>query len=287
MRGSSGVRARISFITVQYNNKLDTTRFVSSVADLFDNDGCDVVVVDNSTSVEMQADARTLQGLSRVPVKVLLTGVNLYYWGATAFAIDRMVASGRSVPDWIVVCNNDVTIEDPHFIRKVRALDTAKFPIVAPRITSSAGTEQNPLLESPPHFLKRLKWRIYDVDYRIARVMLLLKKAVSRTGPPKRRDGSVTPKRIYAPHGSFVLLSSDFFSRGGTFDTTVPLFAEELTLAATAVQLGLPVWYFPDIQVAHREHSTTGHELTRSKYELERQARRRYYSLVKGVARST
>jgi GT2 family glycosyltransferase len=286
VRGSSGVRARISFITVQYNNKLDTTRFVSSVADLSDNDGCDVVVVDNSTSVEMQADARTLQGLSRVPVKVLLTGVNLYYWGAAAFAIDWMLASGRSVPDWIVVCNNDVTIEDPHFIRKVRALDTAKFPIVAPRITSSAGTEQNPLLESPPHFLKRLKWRIYDIDYRIARVMLWLNKAVSRTRPPKPRTIIATPKQIYAPHGAFLLLSSDFFRRGGTLDTTIPLFAEELTLAVTAIRLGLPVWYFPDIQIAHREHSTTGRELTRSKYELERRARRRYYSLLKGAVGS-
>jgi len=89
--------------------------------------------------------------------------------------------------------------------------------------------------------------------------------------------------RIYAAHGACVILSSAFFASGGSLDTTVPMFAEELTLAETARRLGLPIWHVPDLEVVHREHSTTGAGLTRSKYDMERMARRRYYD-VRGVS---
>lgn len=274
---------RISFVTVQYNNPDDTPKLVSSIGSLSEVEGCDIVVVDNSTSSDTKADPAKLQPLAPVPVEVLCPGKNLYYWGGAAFAIQRMSAMGNLLPEWIAVCNNDVTIEDPLFIRKIRSLDPRAFPIVAPRITSSSGKEQNPFLESSPAFLKRLKWRIYDTDYRIAQSMLSVYKAIPGTNAQKPRDTIEHPRRIYSPHGSFVLLSSEFFRRGGTLDTTVPLFAEELTISVTAARLGLPVWYYPDLRVLHREHSTTGHHLTREKYEFERRAHKRYYSLLKGL----
>ena len=268
-------------MTVQYNNPDDTTKLVSSIGALSDVAGCEIVVVDNSTSAETRAVPARLQTHAPIPVEVFSPGTNLYYWGGAAFAIERMSARGNGLPDWIALCNNDVTIEDPLFIRKIRSLDVTRFPIVAPRITASSGKEQNPFLESPPPFLKRLKWRIYDADYRIARSMLSVYRAIPRTDSRKPRDAIEYSRRIYAPHGAFVLLSSEFFRRGATLDTAVPLFAEELTISVTASRLGLPVWYNPDLRVLHREHTTTGPELTRAKYEFERRAHRRYYSLLK------
>jgi len=188
------------------------------------------------------------------------------------------------MPDWIVICNNDVTIEDPLFVRKIRSLDGIKFPIVAPRIVSSAGKEQNPLLETSPPFVKRLKWQLYDSDYRVARTMLAVNRFFRRT----RHDASKSTRSIefartvYAPHGAFLILSKEFFLRGGNLDTAVPMFAEELTIAVTAEKLGMPVWYYPDLVVYHRAHTTTGRDLTQTKYDLERRARKRYYALVRG-----
>ncbi|MGI9043681.1 MAG: glycosyltransferase family 2 protein [Gemmatimonadaceae bacterium] len=83
-----------------------------------------------------------------------------------------------------------------------------------------------------------------------------------------------------APHCACVILSAAFFERGGSLDTSIPMFAEELTLAAEAVRLRLPVRYVPTLGVLHREHSTTGAHLTREKYEMERAARRLYYSIT-------
>ena len=277
------MKSRISFITVQYNNPVDTAAFVSSVSALRDIDDCDVVVVDNSTSAELRADNAKLQAEAPLPVEVVTTSRNLYYWGAAAFAIEKMFRSGDGLPEWIAISNNDIAIEDPYFIAKLRAIDGTASPIVAPRITTGSGREQNPFFESPPPFLKKLKWWIYDIDYRIARSMLYLHSRAALSPARKAAETVELPRRIYAPHGAFVLFSSEFFKRGGTLDTEVPLFAEEMTLAVTAERLGFPVWYNPELRVIHREHSTTGRGLTRSKYEFERSARKRYYSLLRNA----
>jgi hypothetical protein len=92
-----------------------------------------------------------------------------------------------------------------------------------------------------------------------------------------RRSGE---ERIYAPHGSFVALSSAFFERRGSLDTSLPLYAEELSLAATAERLRLPVWHRRDLEVLHRSHSTLGAGITREKYQMERAARSYYYRLA-------
>jgi GT2 family glycosyltransferase len=274
--------APIALITVQYNNPHDTVRLMDSLASIDDLSDCRVHVVDNSTTTELRANAALFEKRAPVSVEVLLPPRNLYYWGAAAYAIEKLETSESGIPDWVIVCNNDLTIEDPLFLRKIRSLDPQKFPIVAPRIISSTRTEQNPLLDSPPTVLKRLKWRVYDLHFAIARAMLSAHKILLRTrSTPALQPSTIEyPRRIYAPHGAFVIFSREFFARGGSLDTTVPMFAEELTIAVTAVSLGLPVWYYPDLVVFHREHSTTGRDLTRRKYEMERMARRRYYSLL-------
>lgn len=283
MRGTAELNTPVTFITVQFNNPDDTRRLIDSLAVLRDTPGCSLVVVDNTTFPESRADAVALEKRSPVPVEIISPERNLYYWGAAARAIEGLQESG-SIPDWIVICNNDVTIEDPLFVRKIRSLDGFKFPIVAPRIVSSAGKEQNPLLETSPPFVKRLKWQLYDSDYRVARTMLAVNRFFRRTrdNAPKATRSIEFARTVYAPHGACLILSKEFFLRGGKLDTTVPMFAEELTIAVTAERLGMPVWYYPDLVIHHREHTTTGRDLTQTKYDFERSARKRYYALVRG-----
>lgn len=271
----------VVLITVQYNNPTDTEIFLKSVGRLRDHSVCEVVVVDNSTTdsgEEFKNDLADLQ------VRSMRPPANLYYWGGAAFALELLYGPSGPWPRWVVVCNNDIEIVDEDFLKRLDQLDPATHPIVAPGIVSEVtGKDQNPILDTYPPLLKRLKWRAYDLSYPVARTLLALHKAGrllgtttgtatnSHSAPPARR-------RIYAPHGACMIFSSAFFERGGKLDTEVPLFAEELTIAALAEKLSMPVWYCPDFRVLHREHSTTGLELTREKYEMERMARRRFYS---------
>ena len=275
----------VLFVTAQYGNVDDTASLVASLALLETPPAFSLIVVDNSP--EDCSDQVTALGRSAAfRLECRRPRTNLYYWGGAAYALEPFLRAPGSVPRWVVICNNDIVIPDTEFLRHLAALDPEAYPIIAPGIVSKAtGKRQNPFLEVAPTTPQRLKWGVYDIAFPVATGMLRIHKVLQALLPRVERDdqrpGSMA-RDIYAPHGSCVILSSTFFARGGSFDTAVPMFAEELTLAAEAIRLGLPVRYVPSLRVIHREHSTTGPRLTREKYEMERAARRRYYSIVAG-----
>lgn len=273
----------IAIITVQYRNPADTAAFVRSLSALDDASTCELVVVDNAPA-DAEAVSPMMSEALPFAVHVIPAPTNLYYWGGAMHAIAGIRRATGSLPRWLIVCNNDIEFADSQFLKRLASWDPEQYPIIAPRILSLfTNRDQNPLLRSAPGILKRLKWRVYDSSYTVARLMLALHRPISRLRNTARATAtSEGPTQIYAPHGACVILSSVFFERGGSLDTSVPMFAEELTIAETARELGLPVWHVPDLGVVHREHSTTGARLTRSKYQMETMARRRYYD-VRGV----
>ncbi len=270
-------------VTAQYGNVDDTASLVASLASLEGPPKVSLIVVDNSRE-DCRSEVVALGESVPFPVECLRPGSNLYYWGGVAWAIEPFLRRPGSLPRWVMICNNDIVIPNPQFFRQLVSLDPDAYPIVAPEIVSATtGKRQNPLLETPPSARQRLKWGVYDMAFPIAKGMLRIHRAVQEFLPGSGRDDSPHgshERDIYAPHGACVILSAAFFERGGSLDTSVPMFAEELTLAAEAVRLGLPVRYVPTLRVLHREHSTTGPHLTREKYEMERAARRRYYSIT-------
>lgn len=275
----------ILIITVQYGNVCDTSALIASLGATDDVDSLEMVIVDNGP-LQKSRELEALKDGAPFSVNVLRPERNLYYWGGAARAIESVSKANDQRYRWTIVCNNDVVIGDPSFFRRLRALDVNRYPIVAPTILhADTGRDQNPLLATAPHGLKRLKWHLHDLHYGIAKSMLWANKLIMRfTNGTGRRAASFRPQsveqRIYAPHGAFVVLSSAFFESGGALDTTLSMYAEELSLAATAERLRLPVWHRPDLRVVHKPHSTTGPTLTRQKYEMERQARKHYYRLI-------
>ena len=61
---------------------------------------------------------------------------------------------------------------------------------------------------------------------------------------------------IYAPHGSFIIFSKYFFNKGGYLDQNLTMYGEEFTTAEIAKKLKIPIYYEPDIEVIHVEHSS-------------------------------
>lgn len=277
--------ADITVVTVEYGNPADTAALATSLAVLDGAAEIELVVVDNAPDKEHPERLGSLnQGLP-FPVRRLCPGSNLYYWGGAAYAIDFLRREREEVPRWVVVCNNDITVANSDFLLILRATEPSLHPIVAPAILSSVtGQDQNPILEKPAGFFKRAKWRIFDTAYPIARSLLathefFVKWTAPRSGSPPNQPRAARNRSVYAAHGACVILSARFFSAGGSLDTTVPMFAEEMTLAEDANRLGLPISYLPSLEVLHREHSTTGPLLTRAKYELQRRAHRHFFSL--------
>lgn len=75
-------------------------------------------------------------------------------------------------------------------------------------------------------------------------------------------------RQVYAPHGALMVLSREFFRRGGSLEHPPFLFGEEITIAEEALRVSLPVIYSPSIAVIHEQHASVSRLPSRVHHEF-------------------
>jgi GT2 family glycosyltransferase len=190
---------------------------------------------------------------------------NLGYFGGARRGISKYLEE-HPLPDWVIVSNVDLLITDPQFLQKLAALKSAPHVgAVAPRIASGlTGRNQNPFMRSRPSAVRMhlYKWlyrswlalNAHELGSAAFHRMRTALRQVTQTTSDLGRDVS---GKIYAPHGSFVVLSKEYFLAGGSLDFPCFLFGEEIYLAENLRRLGLDVIYEPSLEVVHQEHKST------------------------------
>ena len=255
---------------MSYKNHGDTRAFLDSLATLRGYEECHVTVVNNAVGAEDLAELKEMADAFAGSVTMTYSPQNLYYWGGANSVVRQMLDSdtGRGRTDWIVVCNNDVLFNDAGFLETLRTYDPSDHGVIAPSIISLAtGKDQNPFLRKFPGVLNLIKWRLLFSNFQVARVLLGLRWTVGPVRRLMRPRQQIDPARkredIFAAHGAFMVFSRRYFECGGWLDARVPMYIEEISTGAIAEQIGVPVRFCPDLQVQHREHTTTGNEITR------------------------
>jgi GT2 family glycosyltransferase len=221
------------------------------------------VVVDNS---QPPATDSRLDALAKEDhFDVVVPPENLGYFGGAAYGFDHFVA-GHGLPDWVIVSNPDILLEDKRFFDKLCILhrDT-HCAMIAPGIMSRlTGDNQNPYMKQRPGK------SITSFREQIARNVLVFnayellshaKRGLRGIFKRSRRlltDAVGDVSKIYAPHGSFIIFNKAYFEAGGSLEYEPFLYGEENYVAEIARQLNLPVFYDPRLQVTHQEHATTG-----------------------------
>ena len=123
------------------NSLCDQPRFQDSV---------EVVVVDNCSGEEHLAELRRV--VSRMSnARLLESPENRGYFAGARLAVGDYLGRRHSLPDWVIVCNHDIMIEDDHFFAKLLDEDPSNIGVLAPRITVVPDkVEQNPFMTKRP-----------------------------------------------------------------------------------------------------------------------------------------
>lgn len=244
-------------ICVNYHSHAETVRYVRSLAALTRApDVLRIVVVDNSGGSDPFCMADDLQGR----VTVVRPGQNLGYFGGAAFGFRAALAEGAN-PEFCIVSNVDLAIEQPEFLDILSRVRGPDIGAIAPSIRSRmTGVDQNPYMARRPssQSMQRYVWLYshYPLAALYERAARLWKRA--RTFMRTGRSTAEGPRDVYAPHGSFIVLTREFFARGGRLEYGAFLFNEELHVAEQARALGLRILYRPDLRVTHDEHVSIG-----------------------------
>ena len=275
----SGKKVKALLISVHYGAlqpTLELLRCLSRMEHLYE---LHFLVVSNEAAACSRTELR--EALAALPNSELYEPTeNRGYFGAARFALDGYLANGGRLPDWVIVCNHDVLIEDREFFEKLFRLDPESAGVIAPRIrVSGTNLDQNPFMRRRPNRLRWASLRFIYSNYGLAALWhwLSRQKQALRSHWSARRSKTASMQNarrefIYAPHGAFFIFSRRYFEAGGYLDGNLFLYGEEISVAEICRSLGLPVIYEPSLCVLHNEHRSTGRVISRFSFECQKNA---------------
>lgn len=251
-------------VIVHYGEVGITLRLLDSLTKLSKRDLLEVVIVNNNP--RDSAESCLLQSLRSMPkVTCVEPQANRGYFGGAKAGVDYYRQLRGGLPPWIVVANNDIIVRDQSFLEKLFAHNLQNVGILAPRILSTrTKSDQNPFLRDRPsaarmHAYKWMyqSWVVLNAYELASAIFHRIRRGIrDLTGSPFGSDHRLGGK-IYAPHGSFLIFSSQYFRAGDSLDFPCFLFGEEVYLAESLRTFGLDVVYDPSLEVVHQEHAST------------------------------
>lgn len=247
----------IWIVTVNFGDTKSTEQLIDSLSVVNNLKSAKIIIADNASSFSSRSGLEQIIKKSFLDIKIFSYKKNLYYWPAINKVIKSLKTKFGTYPDWIIVCNNDITFSDKNLFEKLSKIDTKKFPIVGPTIINSDGKHLNPFMLASLSKWQRFFWRCYFFSYPLSIILLMIKKLLDFFILKSNQEKISTNKSVYAVHGSAIFFSNHFFNMGGWFDENFELYGEELTVAEIAKKLNIPVTYFPELEVTHHEHTST------------------------------
>ena len=249
---------QIKIITVNYKDTAITERFIRSLQKLDTCNAVDLVIVDSESTVQTKEKLELLGKSAPFKTQLIFSERNTYYWGGAALALQTLLLDYNGPPQWIIVCNNDIIFSQIDFIKKLAAFDPDKYPVIGPTIYSSVtGKNLNPFMDQPIRKLKKLYLSCFYVNHITARFLHISLKWSKKLLAMIKRPVTSEIKKIYAPHGSFVIFSNQYFKRGGWIDSNYEMYGEEVTTAEIAKKNKIPIFFVPELEVIHVIHSST------------------------------
>lgn len=247
----------IGFVCINYRSTDWTNRFLSSLERLSGIESSIVVVVDNSADSAPFVANMQFEGLR---LEVIRAPRNLGYFGGAKLGV-KHILDRVGIPDFIAVSNVDLIFPGTDFIERLaRDQVASQVGVIAPTIKSNiTKRDQNPFFRRRPPVWRMQAYRWIFSSYAVSMGYQLASTIFRKLR--KGRGSELPPSsegEIYAPHGSFMILTSAYFARGGTLEYPCFLFGEEIFVAESCRKYGLHVMHRPDLVVEHAEHVTTG-----------------------------
>lgn len=226
-----------------------------------------VMVVDN-TIRQSSDDFFALLRRILPTVQTLKAPTNLGYFGGAQAGWAEWQRRGGGLPPWVMVSNVDVTFPEQKFFTR---LLIAKYPndtgVIGPSICSQERRgDWNPKMIQRPsrrrmhayktlyrsHWLFNLYEQGARIKFTLSNLIRTIRGFVVET---VKSDGL---REIYASHGACLLFAKEYFVRGGDLRYPGFLFGEEIFVAERARQLGLRIYYDPNLKMTTVDHVSTG-----------------------------
>jgi GT2 family glycosyltransferase len=249
----------ILIITVNYRNTSVTEDFIHSLEKVHEFQRVQLVIVDSASTNATKEELEALLHNSSLHTQIICSDQNTYYWGGVALAIKHLKLEFSMGPKWLIACNNDILFTQQDFLKQLIALDPDKYPVIGPTIYSSVTKKNlNPAMAKPINIFGKFYYSILFINPKTARLIQIIRQMTQKLFYTVFKRSTPTSGKIYAPHGSLMIFSKHYFTRGGWIDDNFKLYGEEISTAEIALNNNLEIHYLPQLEVSHVDHSSTG-----------------------------
>ena len=270
---------KIGFIFTNYNNTQYTEGAILSILEADANDA-PVIVVDNASEPEYVKALKVLES-AHCNLKVIYNKENMGYFRGLNIGIKYAKESFNKVVYW-VVGNNDLVFPEnicSSILGCQKILD--KYPVVSPSIVTIDGVPQNPHVISKISKFREFIYDLYHLNYYLAGI---IKKTASITHRFTDRSDELQhdiAQEIYQGYGACYILTPVFFQNFKELWSPTFLMYEEYFLSKQLEEKGFKTYYEPSIKIQHHWHAATNQLPSRFRWELCREAHRKYRKYVK------
>lgn len=242
----------VCFIILHYKNKKDTLECIESIRKL--KGEYKIIVVDNNTTNQEEE-----MFFKKHCDDFIRLNKNMGF--AKANNIGCECAKEKYHPDFLIVTNNDILIEDTDIINKIKKeYQQTKFDILGPRIKTNGGESVNPfpVYKTQEEVLKEIKKTKQLISIYQSKTLRFLLKIYLNLKKRIRKEHSIsngqTKECGVALHGCFLIFSRRYYQKyQDVFYNETFLYHEEEFLYQRVVKDHLVSIYTPDIEVFHKE----------------------------------
>lgn len=265
----------IAFVILHYLSLEMTEECIAEIEDKFARANIKIIVVDNASS--NGSGKKLEQKYINDPLcDVIINNGNLGF--ARGNNVGYQYAKAQCSPDFIVVMNNDVLIEDSEFLEKIQTVyNETHFDVMGPDILAvKTGIHQNPMRlkayskeELEKIVSQREKWlkhyRVHYIEiYLKSKAKKWVKRAIHwKSKSPDQLNPLYKEKRIENPvlHGACLIFSKRFIQNEEVaFNPGTFLYMEEDILHYTCKKRKYKLLYDSSIKVSHLEDVSTNLE---------------------------
>lgn len=245
---------KLVFVILHYKNISDTLECIESIR-LLNLEYIKIVVVENgsldSSTEELKKQLKSID--------VVFNDKN--YGFAKGNNSGILYAKNKYNPDYYVVINNDITIEEANIVSEISKIyGLHEFDVLGPKIVARNGINQNPnylVLKTTKDILKHLLRLTLINILNVFGVYEVFRKNRFSKKIEKKDDKTDSVLEGVPLHGSALIFSKKYIHKyEKPFNESTFLYGEEEFLFYRKERDGLNFVYTPEIIVHHKEDAS-------------------------------
>ena len=242
-------------IVICYNNASEVIEYYREILSLDEGSKVGYVVVINSSTDE-EASKLEFFGYENEHVYVFNPGKHLGYMNGLLYGYRGYSEHTGLIPKYVIMSNTDIAFQDKEFATKLanKNYDSRVASIGPSVLVSELNSYDNPVSDER-YTLQQMNKLIRIFSTPIIRELYVTASFIKPKFIKRKKD--LNSRNVYEIHGCFFVLTGKYaeFLKDQKFG--VLLYTEETFVAENAHRNNLITYYDADLEIVHKEHSTT------------------------------